>query len=543
MRRKMVLITGASDGIGLALARLLQGSGARVVSVGRRLPAEMEPELRGDYCRADLAQPFAAAVVAEFLRRRGVDTLDLLIHCAGVGSYGPTEAQAPGEIDALLDTNLRAPVALTHALLPALVAASGRVVFIGSVAAALPVPDYAVYGATKAALEGFARSLRVELRGQVGVQVIHPGATRTGMHAKVGAPLERMGWSRFPRPERVARQIFRAIEGGAPVATVGLGNRLLRLAGRHLGGLVDSAAAKRAGAGPSAPASSPTRSLHCVVTGGADGIGRAVAERFAQAGYRITILDRDARRTAEVCEAIRAAGGTASGIAADLARPEGVALALRQLAALPPADVFVHSAGISAVGRFAEGELTRQLAVLDVNLRAPTQLTAGVLRAGLLARGGTLIYIASLSLFTGYPGAAVYAASKDGLAAYARSLRAAVAGRGVHVLTVYPGPTRTAHARRYSPDNRREGRRMPPGRLAGLIFAAVERRDATLIPGFANRLFAAVGRFAPTLSEELMRRTILDKLPRAGVLAGPPLEQERFRPRTAPQKRTRDTTT
>lgn len=70
MRRKMVLITGASDGIGLALARLLQGSGARVVSVGRRPDVDVAPQLRGDYCRIDLAQPFAAAVVAEFLRRR-----------------------------------------------------------------------------------------------------------------------------------------------------------------------------------------------------------------------------------------------------------------------------------------------------------------------------------------------------------------------------------------------------------------------------------------------------------------------------------------
>jgi short-subunit dehydrogenase len=525
VRQKTVLITGASDGIGLALARLFQGDGARVVAVGRRPAAQVEPGLRGDYCRVDLAQPFAAALVAEFLRRRGIDALDLLIHCAGVGSYGPAEAQAPAAIDTLLDINLRAPVALTHALLHPLAGVAGRVIFIGSVATALPAPDYAVYGATKAALEGFARGLRVELRSRVGVQVVHPGATRTGMHAKVGAPLERMGWSRFPPAERVARQIARAIEGGAPVATVGLGNRLLRLAGRHLAGLVDRAGAKRAGPGLSAPVASPARPPHSVVTGGADGIGRAVAERYARAGYSITILDRDAERAAVVCETIRAAGGAATAIIVDLAQPEGPALALRQLAALPPADVFVHSAGISAVGRFASAELARQQAVLDVNLRAPLQLTAGALQAGLVAPGGALVYLASLSVFTGYPGAAVYAASKDGLAAYARSLRAALAGRGVHVLTVYPGPTRTAHARRYSPDNRREGRRMPPARLAELIFAAVERRSATLVPGLANRLIAAVGRLNPPLTEELMRRTILDRLPPAGALAGQTLER------------------
>jgi short-subunit dehydrogenase len=103
-------------------------------------------------------------------------------------------------------------------------------------------------------------------------------------------------------------------------------------------------------------------------------------------------------------------------IGADLARPDGVAAALRRLATLSPADVFVHSAGISAVGPFAESAIARQHAVLDVNLRAPLQLTAGMLRERLLAPGATLVFIASLSVFTSYPGAPVYAASKDGLA-------------------------------------------------------------------------------------------------------------------------------
>jgi short-subunit dehydrogenase len=230
-----VLITGATDGIGLALAGIYRSNAARLLTVGRRPPKDLDPALSAnDYCRVDLAQPYAPALVGEFLRRRAVAQLDLLIHCAGVGSYGPAEAQTPAAIDALLDINLRAPIALTHALLPLLVAAHGRVVFIGSVAAALPVPDYAVYGATKAAIEGFARSLRVEQRGQVGVQVIHPGATRTAMHSKIGAPLERMGWRRFPPPERVAAQIVAAIEAGAPVATIGALNRLLRFVGRHV---------------------------------------------------------------------------------------------------------------------------------------------------------------------------------------------------------------------------------------------------------------------------------------------------------------------
>mgnify|MGYP001344796124 CR=1 FL=1 len=120
--------------------------------------------------------------------------------------------------------------------------------------------------------------------------------------------------------------------------------------------------------------------------------------------------------------------------------------------------------------------------------------------------------ISSLSYYTGYPGAAAYAASKDGLAHYARSLGVALWPQQ-RVLTVFPGPTRTAHARRYSPDNRREGRRMPPEKLAARIFAAQQRGQTILLPAFSARVMAIIGQTAPRLAEWLMRKTILDRLP------------------------------
>lgn len=257
---------------------------------------------------------------------------------------------------------------------------------------------------------------------------------------------------------------------------------------------------------------------HAIITGGADGIGHALVTRYARAGYLITILDRDVERSTAACQAIQAQGGSATFVHADLADPDALAQALAAIKQLPPADLVVHSAGISAVGRFAELRLVRQQAVIDINLRAPLQLTAGLLRAQHIAAGGTLVFIASLSVFTGYPGAVAYAASKDGIAAYARSLRVVLRQQGINVLTVYPGPTRTAHARRYSPDNRREARRMPPERLASLIMAAVQQRQATLIPGFGNRIAALFGHYAPRLSEEMMRIALFAKLPPSGLL-------------------------
>ena len=208
-RRKRVLITGATDGIGLALARLYAREGAELSLTGRRPGAEMDGDLfaAAAYCPADLTAPDAAMRIGCFLKREGRDQLDLAIFNAGIGWVGPIEQHDPDVIRRLVMVNLAAPIALAHLLLPML---RGRqLVLIGSVAASMPCPSHAVYAATKAALDGLARSLRVELTNQFEVRIIHPGATRTGMHRKAGADLP---VHRFPSATTVATQIKRSIE-------------------------------------------------------------------------------------------------------------------------------------------------------------------------------------------------------------------------------------------------------------------------------------------------------------------------------------------
>ena len=158
--------------------------------------------------------------------------------------------------------------------------------------------------------------------------------------------------------------------------------------------------------------------------------------------------------------------------------------------------------------------------MLAVNLTAPLLLTAGLLRADRLRPGGSVVFISSLSHYASYPGAAVYAATKDGVASYARSLRVALAPQKIHVLTVFPGPTRTAHAHRYSPDNSREAKRMPPTLLADQILQAVERRQWTLIPGWGNRFFALASRLLPGVVEGVMRKTIYEKVRDDALMRG-----------------------
>ncbi len=252
---------------------------------------------------------------------------------------------------------------------------------------------------------------------------------------------------------------------------------------------------------------------HIVITGAADGIGRALALHYAQLGAAVTGVDFDPERAEATRSDLAALGAAAGFVLADLAVPQDVARVAATLAAGPPIDLLVHSAGISAVGRFAEVDPARQRAVLAVNFTAPLLLSEALLGKQRIARGGTLVFLASLSVFTGYPGALGYAASKDGLTAYARSLRPAVRKRGINVLTVFPGPTRTAHARRYAPNNANEARRMAPAQLAALIAGAVATRRRHLVPGLPNQVFALLGRSFPRLTEFAMRKTLYDQLP------------------------------
>ncbi len=231
-----VLLTGATSGLGLELARLYASKGAPLVLVGRKPLSELDAFFTPkNYCQADLSQPGAVDVILEFLQHAQIDAPLLLIHNAGVGLYGDVEEHPGEEVEALLEVNLFAPIALTHAL----AARTKKVVFISSVVADVPAPEYAAYGSSKAALDAFARNLRLEARGAPEVQTIHPGAIRTEMHAKSGVPKGKFNIERFPSAEKVAEEVFRVIAGSRKDVTIGVNNKALRFAGTHLSGPLD----------------------------------------------------------------------------------------------------------------------------------------------------------------------------------------------------------------------------------------------------------------------------------------------------------------
>ena len=219
---RRILITGATDGIGMAIARKYAIAGHHVLATGRR-PLANPQNLFGDlditYVRADQTEPYRSAVrieqAVESMKWQGVD---LAIINAGIGWVGDPVEETMAGMDAQLAVNLRAPVQIVHRLAERLLTASGQVVFIGSVAHT-GTPRFATYAATKAGLHGLARSLREEWRGKADVQMLHPGAVRTGMHAKAGLEIG-LGKYAITGLNRSANAIMSAIESPVEDITV-----------------------------------------------------------------------------------------------------------------------------------------------------------------------------------------------------------------------------------------------------------------------------------------------------------------------------------
>jgi short-subunit dehydrogenase len=216
IRDAAVLVTGASSGIGWAAAERLAGAGARLVVHGRdeTALARLAERTGAVPLAADLAEPGEPERLArDALAAHG--RLDIVVCNAGLGWAGPFADMPAGDVERLLAVNLAAPVRLTRAVLPAMLAdGRGYLAFVGSIAGRTGVAGEALYAATKAGLDTFAESLRFELRGRgVGVGVLVPGVVDTAFFDRRGRGYQR----RSPRPRpagEVAAALVRMIEDG-----------------------------------------------------------------------------------------------------------------------------------------------------------------------------------------------------------------------------------------------------------------------------------------------------------------------------------------
>lgn len=241
MSYSSALITGASSGIGAALAQALP-AGTRLLLTGRdarrledmagRLAASGRP---AEVVIADLAGDAGRELLA---KRAGGFGIDLLINNAGLGRFGAFAESSPAALREMVEVNVTAPLLLTRALLPAMLArarAEGTragLIFVASTAAHQPLPYFSAYAASKAFDLHFALALADELRRQpVDVLALCPGATATAFFERAGLPGGEM--AHMASPEVVAARALAAL-GRRRLCHPMLRNRLTALASRHL---------------------------------------------------------------------------------------------------------------------------------------------------------------------------------------------------------------------------------------------------------------------------------------------------------------------
>lgn len=215
------LVTGATGGLGQAIARALHARGAQLVLTGRR---------------AEVLEPFAAQVggqplVCDLADRSALDPLmeqagrvDILVANAALPADGRIEEYSVEQVDRALDVNLRVPILMARALVPGMVERGrGHLVFISSMSGKAATSESSLYSATKVALRGFASGLRQDLHGSgVGASVIFPGPIRdAGMFAQTEVQLPPLAGTRSPTD--VGDAVVRAVERGRPEIDVASG--------------------------------------------------------------------------------------------------------------------------------------------------------------------------------------------------------------------------------------------------------------------------------------------------------------------------------
>lgn len=251
LRGKTALLTGATGGLGRAIAAALADKGAGLVLSSRkpegleRLASELPGEHRVE--TADLANPGAAL---ELIARAG--EIDVLVANAGLPGSGKLDHLTAEDVKRAIRVNLEGPMLMAQALIPRLTERrSGHLVLVASLSGFAPTARQSVYNATKFGLRGFALGLREDLRGSgVGVSLVSPGFVReAGMFAdsKASAPAG-MGTA---SPEEVGAAVVEAIEKDRGEITVAPRRQvaLAKFAGRHpeLAGRLSNKAAVKAG--------------------------------------------------------------------------------------------------------------------------------------------------------------------------------------------------------------------------------------------------------------------------------------------------------
>lgn len=240
-----VVLTGATGGIGRALAAELAARGAVLTLVGRD-PARLhllDEELTGNHhiVVADLSVKEDRLRVIDELDRIG-EPVDLLINNAGVAELALYDFQCEEQIERMINVNLLAPMLLTKAVLSRLRCSDAQILNIGSTFGSIAYPGFAAYSASKFGLRGFSEALTRELADRrVLVQYAAPRATRTPLNSPLVNKLNSRLGNRTDEPDRVAEELCAFIESGKKSLYIGWPEKLFVRVNAICGAVVDRA--------------------------------------------------------------------------------------------------------------------------------------------------------------------------------------------------------------------------------------------------------------------------------------------------------------
>jgi uncharacterized protein len=234
-KRPVTVVTGASAGIGAAMAHEFAGNGHEVVLIARREQALValadtiaaKGNVRPTVLRADVGRVDAARDIGAALDRLGLEP-EIVVNNAGFGLFGRAAELDRAQQLAMIDVNVRALTALSLAFLESLERRKGGILNVASIAAFLPGPGMAVYYATKAYVLSFSEALHQELKPRgVRVTVLCPGPVPTEFQARAGIPSDAFPGLLTRSPERVAQEGYRALKEGRRIAIPGFPNKVV----------------------------------------------------------------------------------------------------------------------------------------------------------------------------------------------------------------------------------------------------------------------------------------------------------------------------
>jgi len=224
-----ILITGASGGFGLEFAKQLEPSGCRLILHGRdkpRLQMTLAALKHPDRHTLVLADLNAKHGLSELIAALEHETLAGLVNNAGFGIWGTFEQTGiVPQID-VIKTDFKAPVALTHALLPGLLKNNGFIINVSSLAGEYPLPYMSTYAAAKAGLTYWSEALRTELNGKVRIVTLAPGPSPTGFRDVSGMPSGTGSFFRTPIP-LIIHACLQTLENGGGYCVPGWRHKLL----------------------------------------------------------------------------------------------------------------------------------------------------------------------------------------------------------------------------------------------------------------------------------------------------------------------------